>query len=189
MGITFTIQGMALLAIGNIVDAEHFLQRSFDVLGEIQPITQTTYHHPMLGIVSLNLNKPDQAKKHIWNGLNIGMQISSAMVHLYSLGAAALYLAEQGNLEGAVEIYALASRYPEIANSQWQKDVVEGPLNKLVASLPPDIAAQAQQRGHPEVYLHAQTRALEFYERQGFVAEGDEFDEAGIPHRLMRRIL
>ncbi len=51
------------------------------------------------------------------------------------------------------------------------------------------LVAQAQQRGHPEVYLHAQTRALAFYERQGFVAEGDEFDEAGIPHRLMRRIL
>ncbi len=51
------------------------------------------------------------------------------------------------------------------------------------------LVEQAQQRGHPEVYLHAQTRALEFYEHQGFVAEGDEFDEAGIPHRLMRRTL
>ena len=147
MGITFTIQGMASFAMGNLSDAEHYLQRSFDVLSEIQPITQTTYHHPILGIVSLNLNKPDQAKEHIWDGLNIGMQINSAMVHLNTLGAAALYLAEKGDLERAVDIYALASRYPEIAKSQWQKDVVEGPLTKLVASLPPDVVAQAQQRG------------------------------------------
>lgn len=40
-----------------------------------------------------------------------------------------------------------------------------------------------------EVYLHAQTHALSFYERHGFVADGPEFDEAGIPHRLMRRSL
>lgn len=35
--------------------------------------------------------------------------------------------------------------------------------------------------------LHAQTQATRFYEKLGFVAEGPEFIEAGIPHRLMRR--
>jgi predicted GNAT family N-acyltransferase len=47
----------------------------------------------------------------------------------------------------------------------------------------------ARQEGLDEVYLHAQTRVVGFYERFGFVPEGDEFDEAGIPHRLMRRRL
>ena len=51
------------------------------------------------------------------------------------------------------------------------------------------LVAEAQRRRQPEVYLHAQSQALDFYARQGFVAEGDEFDEAGIPHRLMRRVL
>jgi len=36
------------------------------------------------------------------------------------------------------------------------------------------------------VYLHAQVAVLGFYARFGFVAEGDEFEEAEIPHRLMR---
>lgn len=35
------------------------------------------------------------------------------------------------------------------------------------------------------VKLHAQTHALKFYARHGFVAQGDDFDEDGIPHRLM----
>lgn len=43
--------------------------------------------------------------------------------------------------------------------------------------------------GLEEVHLHAQTHALAFYERAGFVAEGEEFDEAGIPHRCMRRAI
>jgi len=35
--------------------------------------------------------------------------------------------------------------------------------------------------------LHAQTHARGFYEKLGFVAYGEEFDEAGIPHIEMER--
>lgn len=45
----------------------------------------------------------------------------------------------------------------------------------------------AAHRGMASVYLHAQVQAMAFYENFGFVAEGAEFDEAGIPHRRMRR--
>ena len=45
--------------------------------------------------------------------------------------------------------------------------------------------ARARQKGLARVELHAQTHALGFYARQGFVAHGPEFDEAGIPHRAM----
>ena len=37
-----------------------------------------------------------------------------------------------------------------------------------------------------EVHLHAQVQALDFYARHGFVAEGEEFMDAGIPHLEMR---
>ena len=43
----------------------------------------------------------------------------------------------------------------------------------------------ANTRGIGSVALNAQTHALAFYERFGFVAEGDDFDDAGIPHRRM----
>ena len=36
--------------------------------------------------------------------------------------------------------------------------------------------------------LDAQIHALPFYERLGYVAEGDQFQEAGIPHRRMKKI-
>ncbi len=48
---------------------------------------------------------------------------------------------------------------------------------------------QARQDGHQTLVLHAQTHAVPFYERQGFVVEGEEFMEADMPHRLMRRRL
>ena len=43
----------------------------------------------------------------------------------------------------------------------------------------------ARREGCGAVRLHAQTHALDFYARFGFIAVGEEFDEAGIPHRAM----
>ena len=47
----------------------------------------------------------------------------------------------------------------------------------------------ARHRGLESVHLHAQVHALDFYERHGFVADGEVFDEAGIDHRNMVRRL
>lgn len=48
------------------------------------------------------------------------------------------------------------------------------------------LLAEAQRMGYGELVLHAQVHAWTFYERHGFTAEGDDFMEAGIPHRRMR---
>lgn len=41
-------------------------------------------------------------------------------------------------------------------------------------------------QGHGLAFLDAQSYAIPFYERLGFEAEGEEFMDAGIPHRHMR---
>lgn len=46
----------------------------------------------------------------------------------------------------------------------------------------------AQQRGDHVVLLSAQRHAENFYQRHGFVREGDEYIEAGIPHIAMRHV-
>ncbi|MBB6591284.1 GNAT family N-acetyltransferase [Ralstonia solanacearum] len=48
---------------------------------------------------------------------------------------------------------------------------------------------KARALGYTQLILSAQTHAIPFYARAGFTPEGDEFDEAGIPHRTMRRVL
>jgi predicted GNAT family N-acyltransferase len=47
----------------------------------------------------------------------------------------------------------------------------------------------AREQGLQAVKLSAQTHAVNFYVKYGFVAEGDIYMDAGIPHRTMRRIL
>jgi predicted GNAT family N-acyltransferase len=48
------------------------------------------------------------------------------------------------------------------------------------------VLAEARLRGFPAVVLSAQIDAVRFYERLGFAAEGEPFDEAGIRHVRMR---
>ncbi len=51
------------------------------------------------------------------------------------------------------------------------------------------LVLEARARGMREVVLNAQIRALDFYLRHGFSAEGEVFVEAGIDHRTMWRPL
>jgi len=69
--------------------------------------------------------------------------ISSAAI----AGAAALLLVDEGQVERAVELYALASLEPYVANSRWFEDVAGREIGALGAALPPEVAAAAQERG------------------------------------------
>ena len=51
------------------------------------------------------------------------------------------------------------------------------------------LESLARERGWPAVELHAQTHALGFYERAGYLPFGDVYDEAGIEHQSMRKEL
>ena len=51
------------------------------------------------------------------------------------------------------------------------------------------LVEEARRRGMKEIVLSAQTHALGFYRRHGFMAAGEVFEEAGIPHQEMRRML
>ncbi|GAD29167.1 acetyltransferase [Photobacterium leiognathi lrivu.4.1] len=51
------------------------------------------------------------------------------------------------------------------------------------------LVEYAQQQGYPRVDLGAQTHAVDFYRKLGFMPYGDEFMEANIPHQAMEQIL
>ena len=51
------------------------------------------------------------------------------------------------------------------------------------------LIERARQRGDREVVLSAQTHAMGFYEKFGFVVVGGEYLDCNIPHRDMRKIL
>jgi predicted GNAT family N-acyltransferase len=60
---------------------------------------------------------------------------------------------------------------------------------RLGEKLMGEILATVEEQGYDQVILDAQTRALPFYAKLGFIPEGDPFFDAGIEHYRMRRIL
>jgi len=62
--------------------------------------------------------------------------------------------------------------------SQWRKQ-------GIATALMQNLLAIAQQQ-KTEVFLHAQTSSLKFYEKLGFRVHSDIFYEANIPHQLMK---
>ena len=60
---------------------------------------------------------------------------------------------------------------------------------KLGVALVLAIEERARERGLGVMALSSQTYAIPFYERLGYAAHGPEFDDAGLPHRWMRRAL
>ncbi|MEU0438552.1 GNAT family N-acetyltransferase [Streptomyces sp. NPDC006186] len=88
----------------------------------------------------------------------------------------------------------------QAAPAQGTGDPAVGSLGRLAvsrearglgvgAALVRAIEDAARDRGLTAVDLHAQTHALGFYERLGYSPYGEEYQEAGIPHRGMRRAL
>lgn len=47
------------------------------------------------------------------------------------------------------------------------------------------LLEEARRQGHTRLVLHAQVTAKAFYSRHGFIAQGDDFMEAGIVHVRM----
>lgn len=57
----------------------------------------------------------------------------------------------------------------------------------LGAAIMRAIEADPALEGAEQLVLEAQSYAIPFYERLGYAAEGEEYLDVGIPHRMMRK--
>jgi tetratricopeptide (TPR) repeat protein len=88
-----------------------------------------------------------QARADLNEALRTASEIGNFAPLLHALPGLALLLADQVEVERAVELYALASRYPFVANSRWFEDVAGKQIAAVAATLPPEVVAAAQERG------------------------------------------
>ena len=99
--------------------------------------------------------------------------------------------------EACVHVLALDSDEAPIGTGRLLPDGHIGRIAVLPAwrgrgvggALLTELMRIARERGFIEVILNAQVHAIAFYARHGFVADGAQFLEAGIPHQTMRRQL
>jgi predicted ATPase len=106
----------------------------------------------VLGVASLRQGQIAEAHGHMSEAVRIAGETKSVPATLFALSAVALLLVDADKpaahqAKRALELYALASRYPYVANSRWFQDVVGKHITAAAAALPPEVVGAAQERG------------------------------------------
>ena len=100
----------------------------------------------------------------------------------YDAAAIHVIAIDEGNVVGTLRIVFL----PEHAKF-GRVAVLRQARGKGIATAMMRAAMRiARERGETRLYLTAQTDKIGLYEKLGFVAYGDEFEEGGMPHRAMK---
>jgi predicted ATPase/DNA-binding SARP family transcriptional activator len=110
---------------------------------------------PMLA--ELRLGHEDRAKVLLLEDLRASAATDYAPRRAGALAGAAVWLAEHGQTERAVEVYALASQHPQTAASRWWEDVAGNYVAAAARALPAEVVIAAQERGrarHVQAALH-----------------------------------
>jgi len=150
------LRGVArcLDGLGRIALAREAPTRAARLLGEgarlFQRIGQrheAAHTLTSLGHAQRKLGRSSQAKQTLWEALGAAAEIGHFHSQIDSLLLVAMLLADQGEGKRAIEIYALAMRYPNVGNSRYWEDVAGKHITALASMLPPEVVAAAQERG------------------------------------------
>ena len=100
--------------------------------------------------------------------------VHAVVTNLLGMPVATGRLLQQAPGEGRIGRMAVDR---SVRGQRWGRMVLDG------------LVQAAQERGDREVTLHAQCSAEGFYRRAGFAPQGERFEEAGITHIAMHRVL
>jgi predicted ATPase/DNA-binding SARP family transcriptional activator len=146
-GICFLALGEIALARQAYIEAQQWLQECVALLGEVGQREEEGVALAELGHAALGMGQRLQAQQHLCSALRVASETGAMAPSIFSIAKVALLLADQGEVERAVELYALASRYPYIGNSRYWEDIAGKPIAAVAATLPPEAVTAARERG------------------------------------------
>jgi tetratricopeptide (TPR) repeat protein len=141
------VLGQVLLAEAASPQAYATLQDSLKGLVQISDDPRDIHPSAWIGLAARGLDHRHEAWQHLAAALEWANRHQELRELMVTLAGIALLLADAGEIERAVELYALASRYPFVANSRWFGDVAGNQLTALAANLPKAAVTAARERG------------------------------------------
>jgi tetratricopeptide (TPR) repeat protein len=147
IGFAHFVLGLVALAEDAYAEARRLLEESVTLLRGAQGPDNLAWALAVSAYAARGLGELPEAEQCLSEALRIYAETGVFFSPMYGLPAAALLLADRGQEERAVELYALASRYPFVANSRWFEDVAGRHLAAVAAALPSEVVAAAQERG------------------------------------------
>ncbi|UCC64798.1 MAG: tetratricopeptide repeat protein, partial [Anaerolineae bacterium] len=144
------VLGWAALAEENYGEAQRWLQKGAAAYRETAGEWGDEYLAltlVALGRAEYGLGDRTEAQAHLVEVLEIVLRIRAYIPLLFAMPIAPLLLVDTGEVERAVELYALAESHPFVANSRLFEDIAGRHIEAAAAALPPDVAEAAQARG------------------------------------------
>jgi tetratricopeptide (TPR) repeat protein len=123
-------EGRALLWLGRIalleeefVQAELWLHESTSIFREVGQKDQLGTALASLGYAKRVLGNIDEAHSYLNEALRTALDIGAFIPLLFAIPLAALLAADRWDKNGAIKLYALASRFSFVTHSRWYSDV------------------------------------------------------------------
>jgi tetratricopeptide (TPR) repeat protein len=146
--------GPAQSELGRLALAEGVYDEAWERLQEALTLYDTASRHVFrgevltaLGYTARKLARHSQAREYLYTTLQFVAKSRHGNAALQALPAVALLFLDDGAPERAVELYALTSRYPYVANSRWFADIAGDEIAAAAEALPPEVVAAARERG------------------------------------------
>jgi hypothetical protein len=144
----------SLFLLGSVALVEGAYAETWELAQEGAAINRELGHRhdlgtalALLGALARGMGDLDRARRCLCEALHIAVETGAFFPAIAALPQTVLFLADQGEVEWAVELYVLVSRYPFVAHSRWTEDMVGRHVAAAAAALPPDVVAVAQERG------------------------------------------
>jgi tetratricopeptide (TPR) repeat protein len=141
------VLGEVALVRAAFAQAYQTLQESLFTLKQDTDDPWNVHQSAWLGLAARGLDRRREAWQHLVSALDWASKEHRFMELMVTLAGIALLLADEGEAERAIELYALPSRYPFVSNSHWFEDVIGRHIAAVAATLPPQVVAAARERG------------------------------------------
>jgi len=141
------VLGWAEIALQDYVNAQRNLRESITICQTINERGELGQAYALMGYAMRGSGNLIQARQHFYNALHISAETGALYPLILGFPGIAGLMLDQDDLERAVELYAMAERFPFVINSCWFADVVGQAIAEAAASLAPEIIAAAQARG------------------------------------------
>jgi DNA-binding SARP family transcriptional activator/predicted ATPase/tetratricopeptide (TPR) repeat protein len=139
--------GLVALAAGTYPQAHQSLLEGVSAFRQIGHRPSLACSVAILAFASRGLGQRAQARQQVAEALRIATDSGAFFPLIFALVAMALLRVDEGELEQAVELYALASRTPYVANSRWFEDVAGREIAHLAAGLSSEAVEAAHAHG------------------------------------------
>jgi predicted ATPase len=103
--------------------------------------------HALCALAARGAGDRRRARQHAVAALHTALSARVWLATIHALWAIALLLADSGAPERSAELYALVEGEYNPRDDPWSRDAARRELAAIVAALPPEIAAAAQERG------------------------------------------